>query len=125
MHWEATGCFVLVFALVLRLSQVMRASITRVCSYAWYGNSNYEWPYFLAAAGISTLAMFVWIGAARLLKAATGKEGVPVSALLCGLPGCHFVRGVYGNGCRSSAGNASWLLNHLLSSWLGAVLLSG
>jgi hypothetical protein len=36
--------------------------------YAWYGNVNYEWQYFLVASCSSVGGMLLWIAASQLIK---------------------------------------------------------
>ncbi|KAJ9528615.1 hypothetical protein QJQ45_020409, partial [Haematococcus lacustris] len=61
--------------------------------YAWYGNVNYEWHYFLTAAGSSVVGMLLWAGCAYLIRRTTGWEGPGVSAVMQRLPGFHFITG--------------------------------
>ncbi|GFH13867.1 uncharacterized protein HaLaN_09825 [Haematococcus lacustris] len=75
------------------LSGILGGAWPSTKRYAWYGNVNYEWHYFLTAAGSSVVGMLLWAGCAYLIRRTTGWEGPGVSAVMQRLPGFHFITG--------------------------------
>lgn len=55
--------------------------LLHACRYAWYGNVNYDWDYFLVASGFSVIGMLIWMAGAALLRMC-GIEGHSMSSLL-------------------------------------------
>lgn len=61
--------------------------------YAWYGNANYDYDYFLVASGFSVVGMALWGGAAFLLKRFLGIDGPGITGVLNHIPGFKIVTG--------------------------------
>lgn len=64
--------------------------------YAWFGNINYDWDYFLVASGTSVIAMLFWGAMRRVANYLCGLCGVEapgISGILCYLPGFKFLTG--------------------------------
>lgn len=61
--------------------------------YAWWGNVNYDWDYFLVASGASVVGMAFWGACKWALKRVAGVEGYTISDIIGGWPGYKFLTG--------------------------------
>ncbi|MEW5319668.1 MAG: hypothetical protein WDW38_010808 [Sanguina aurantia] len=61
--------------------------------FAWYGNANYNYDYFLVASGFSVVGMVLWALPAFLLKRYLGVEGPGISGVLSKIPGFRIATG--------------------------------